>query len=163
LRAESGNAEQDIYQRLVACLQRCREALGVEAAGASVDIADGAALKSWIANVAREFGGIDMLFSNAGAMAQGGDLTSWEQNFRLDVLGAVNAFEAARPFLEASGAKSGDAAFVIIFIGFGSPGRHRQFVWSGQSGAGTHGEGTCASVRRQENPRERRVSRHCLF
>jgi hypothetical protein len=57
--------------------KRCREALGVEAAGASVDIADGAALKSWIANVAREFGGIDMLFSNAGAMAQGGDLTSW--------------------------------------------------------------------------------------
>src|ERR1700736_6599015 len=48
------------------------------------------------------------------AMAQGGDPASWEQNFRLDVLGAVNAFEAARPFLEASGEKSGDAAFVII-------------------------------------------------
>jgi hypothetical protein len=28
--------------------------------------------------------------------AQGGDPASWEQNFRLDVLGAVNAFEAAR-------------------------------------------------------------------
>jgi 3-oxoacyl-[acyl-carrier protein] reductase len=55
-----------------------------------------------------------MLFSNAGAMAQGGDPASWEQNFRLDVLGAVNAFEAARPFLEASGEKNGDAAFVII-------------------------------------------------
>ncbi|MBC7018004.1 SDR family oxidoreductase, partial [Salmonella enterica subsp. enterica serovar Enteritidis] len=37
-----------------------------------------------------------------------------EQNFRLDVLGAVHAFEAARPFLEAGGAKNGDAAFVII-------------------------------------------------
>ena len=55
-----------------------------------------------------------MLFSNAGAMAQGGDPASWEQNFRLDVLGAVNAFEAARPFLEASGDKTGDAAFIII-------------------------------------------------
>jgi 3-oxoacyl-[acyl-carrier protein] reductase len=88
--------------------------LGVPATGAAVDIADGAALKSWIANVGRELGGIDMLFSNAGAMAQGGDPASWEQNFRLDVLGAVNAFEAARPFLEASGEKSGDAAFVII-------------------------------------------------
>ena len=71
------------------------QTLGVRATGASVDITDGAALKSWIANVAREFGGIDMLFSNAGAMAQGGDPASWEQNFRLDVLGAVNAFEAA--------------------------------------------------------------------
>jgi 3-oxoacyl-[acyl-carrier protein] reductase len=87
---------------------------GARATGASVDITDGAALKSWIANVAKEFGGIDMLFSNAGAMAQGGDPASWEQNFRLDVLGAVNAFEAARPFLEASSEKTGDAAFVII-------------------------------------------------
>jgi 3-oxoacyl-[acyl-carrier protein] reductase len=34
--------------------------------------------------------------------------------FRLDLLGAVHAFDAARPFLEASGEKSGDAAFVII-------------------------------------------------
>ena len=90
------------------------QTLGVRAAGASVDITDGAALKSWIANAAEEFGSIDMLFSNAGAMAQGGDPASWEQNFRLDVLGAVNAFEAARPFLEASGEKNGDAAFVII-------------------------------------------------
>src|SRR5882757_1757176 len=87
---------------------------GVRATGAPVDITDGAALKSWIADVARQLGGIHMLFSNAGAMAQGGDPASWEQNFRLDVLGAVNAFEAARPFLEASGENSGDAAFVII-------------------------------------------------
>ena len=90
------------------------KARGVKATGASVDITDAAALKSWIGGAAAELGGIDMLFSNAGAMAQGGDVASWEQNFRLDVLGAVNAFEAARPFLEASGEKSGDAAFVII-------------------------------------------------
>lgn len=90
------------------------QARGVRATGAAIDITDGAALKSWIEGVASELGGIDMLFSNAGAMAQGGDIPSWEQNFRLDVLGAVNAFEAARPFLEASGAKSGDAAFIIL-------------------------------------------------
>jgi len=90
------------------------KAQGVKATGAPVDITDAAALKTWIANVAKELGSIDMLFSNAGAMAQGGDPASWEQNFRLDVLGAVNAFEAARPFLEASGEKSGDAALVII-------------------------------------------------
>jgi len=90
------------------------QARGVRATGAAIDITDGAALQSWIEDVASELGGIDMLFSNAGAMAQGGDIASWEQNFRLDVLGAVNAFEAARPFLEASGAKSGDAAFIIL-------------------------------------------------
>jgi 3-oxoacyl-[acyl-carrier protein] reductase len=90
------------------------KASGIRATGASVDISDGAALKSWIDGVGKELGGVDMLFSNAGAMAQGGDPASWEQNFRLDVLGAVHAFEAARPLLEASGEKNGDASFVLI-------------------------------------------------
>jgi 3-oxoacyl-[acyl-carrier protein] reductase len=87
---------------------------GVRATGAPVDITDGEALKGWIASSGQELGGVDLLFSNAGAMAQGADPKSWEQNFQLDVLGAVNAFDAARPLLEASAAKSGDASFVII-------------------------------------------------
>ena len=90
------------------------KASGIRASGGPVDVTDGAALKSWIETAAKELGGVDLLFANAGAMAQGHDAASWEQNFRLDVLGAVHAFDAARPFLEASGEKSGDAAFVII-------------------------------------------------
>ncbi|TCU62848.1 3-oxoacyl-[acyl-carrier protein] reductase [Bradyrhizobium sp. R2.2-H] len=90
------------------------KASGIKATGSPVDVTDGAALQSWIETAAKELGGVDLLFSNAGAMAQGSDPASWEQNFRLDVLGAVHAFDAARPFLEASGARSGDAAFVII-------------------------------------------------
>lgn len=90
------------------------KASGINATGGTVDVTDGAALKGWIEAAAKELGGIDLLFSNAGAMAQGHDPASWEQNFRLDVLGAVHAFDAARPFLETSGAGSGDAAFVII-------------------------------------------------
>jgi 3-oxoacyl-[acyl-carrier protein] reductase len=106
------NADQ--VASTVAELQAQGQGQGVRATGAPVDITDAVALKSWIAGVTLELGSIDMLFSNAGAMAQGGDPASWEQNFRLDVLGAVNAFEAARPFLEASGENNGDAAFVII-------------------------------------------------
>lgn len=87
---------------------------GVRAFGASVDIADGAALRTWIEKAAGELGGIDILVSNAGAMAQGANVEDWETNFRLDVLGAVNAFQAARPHLEKAGAEHGDAAFVII-------------------------------------------------
>lgn len=87
---------------------------GVRATGASVDIMDGAALKSWVEKAGQELGGIDILVSNAGAMAQGADPASWEQNFKLDVLGAVNAFEAARPSLEKGAEQNGDAAFVII-------------------------------------------------
>jgi 3-oxoacyl-[acyl-carrier protein] reductase len=87
---------------------------GVRATGASVDITDAAALKAWVKGVGEELGGIDILVSNAGAMAQGNDPGAWEQNFRVDVLGAVNAFDAAKPFLEAAAGKSGDAAFIMI-------------------------------------------------
>jgi len=89
-------------------------AMGVKATGAAVDITDGAALKAWIEAAAAELGGIDILVSNAGAMAVGNDPAAWEQNFRLDVLGMVNAFEAAKPFLLKAGEAKGDAAFVVI-------------------------------------------------
>jgi len=87
---------------------------GVKATGAPVDIMDGAALKAWVEKAGSELGGIDILVSNAGAMAQGGDPASWEQNFKLDVLGMVNAFDAARPFLEKAADANGDASFTII-------------------------------------------------
>ncbi|MBI5939060.1 MAG: SDR family oxidoreductase [Caulobacterales bacterium] len=89
-------------------------ATGVKATGASVDIMDGEALKAWIAAAGEELGGIDILVSNAGAMAQGADPASWEQNFKLDVLGMVNAFDAAKPFLLKAAEATGDASFVII-------------------------------------------------
>ena len=87
---------------------------GVKATGASVDITDGAALKAWIEKAGVELGGIDILVSNAGAMAQGNDPAAWESNFRLDILGAVNAFDAAKPFLVKASETNGDASFVII-------------------------------------------------
>lgn len=90
------------------------KALGVNATGASVDVTDGPALKAWIAEAAGQLGGLDILISNAGAMAQGNDVAAWESNFKLDVLAAVNAFEAAEPLLATAAKSSGDAAFVII-------------------------------------------------
>jgi 3-oxoacyl-[acyl-carrier protein] reductase len=87
---------------------------GVRATGASVDIADGRALSAWVQSAGNELGSIDILVSNAGAMAQGAGEKEWEANFRLDVLGAVNAFDAARPFLEKAAETNGDAAFIII-------------------------------------------------
>ncbi len=90
------------------------QALGVKATGASVDIMDGDALKAWVKAAGAELGGIDILVSNAGAMAVGNDPAAWEQNFKLDVMGMVNAFEAAKPFLIKAAEVSGDASFVII-------------------------------------------------
>lgn len=87
---------------------------GVKATGASVDVTNGDALKGWISGAGDMLGGIDILISNAGAMAMGNDEAAWQKNFQLDLLGAVNAFDAALPFLKASGETKGDAAFVII-------------------------------------------------
>ena len=89
-------------------------AMGVKATGASVDIMDAAALTAWIVAAGAELGGIDILVSNAGAMATGNDPSAWEQNFKLDVLGMVNAFEAAKPMLLKAAETNGDASFVII-------------------------------------------------
>jgi len=87
---------------------------GVRATGAPVDIANGEALKAWIGNVAHALGGIDILVSNASALALGAHTNAWESSLKIDVLGAVNAFEAARPHLEKAAAAHGDASFVMI-------------------------------------------------
>ena len=87
---------------------------GVRAFGGAVDIMDGPALRAWVEKAADELGGIDILVSNAGAMAVGNDVTAWEQNFKLDVLGMVIAFEAAKPHLLKAAETHGDASFTII-------------------------------------------------
>ena len=47
------------------------KAKGVTAIGRAVDITDGEALKTWITDAGTELGGLDILVSNAGAMAIG--------------------------------------------------------------------------------------------
>jgi 3-oxoacyl-[acyl-carrier protein] reductase len=87
---------------------------GVRATGAAVDIAKGADLRTWIEDVAKTFGGIDILVSNASALTMGAHAEAWESLLKIDILGAMNSFEAARPHLEKSAAERGDAAFVMI-------------------------------------------------
>ena len=89
-------------------------AKSVKVLGKSVDVTDGAAVKQWIASVADDLAGIDILISNAGAMTPGFEVDAWEKNFRLDILGATSAFEAAHPFLKSAAAKNGDAAFIVV-------------------------------------------------
>jgi 3-oxoacyl-[acyl-carrier protein] reductase len=89
------------------------EGKGVKAFGAAVDIADGPALKAFIAKAGETLGGIDILVSNASALVQGNAEDAWKAMFDIDVMGAVRAFEAARPFLEKAAAAKGDAAFLI--------------------------------------------------
>lgn len=90
------------------------EGHGVRALGGVVDIADGEALKRWIAETATALGGLDILVSNASALTTGNGEGEWRRLFEIDLMGAVRSFESAQPYLTEAAARRGDAAFVII-------------------------------------------------
>ncbi|MDB5452694.1 MAG: putative oxidoreductase [Caulobacteraceae bacterium] len=90
------------------------KAKGVMAWGQPVDIADAAAFRDFIDGAAQALGGLDILVSNASALVDGGREEAWRAMLDVDVLGAVRAFEVARPHLEAAAARSGDASFTLI-------------------------------------------------
>lgn len=85
-------------------------ATGVRATGRALDVADGPALKAWIADAAEELGGLDIVVANVSALAIGADEASWQAEFNTDLMGTVRAVDAAMPYLERSKA----AAVVII-------------------------------------------------
>jgi len=82
-------------------------AKGVKAWGEAVDIADGAALKGFVTAVGERFGGIDILVSNASALLIGAREEDWRAMVEVDLLGAVNSFAAAQPFLGPRLARAG--------------------------------------------------------
>lgn len=86
------------------------EKTGVRAIGHAVDVADIAALKSWVEEAAAGLGGIDIFVANVSALAQGMDEASWRRGFEIDVMATVFGCEAAVPFLEQSGA----GAIVVV-------------------------------------------------
>ena len=90
------------------------KAKGTKVVGASVDISDGAALKKWVGEVGEALGGIDILISNASALSIGKDEAAWQSGLKIDIMGAVNSFDAALPYLEKAAAAHGDASFVMI-------------------------------------------------
>jgi len=79
---------------------------GVAACGASVDVADGAALRAWIDKAAGELGGLDILVANVSALSVGNDAKAWHAGVDVDILGTINAVEAALPHLANSKAAS---------------------------------------------------------
>jgi 3-oxoacyl-[acyl-carrier protein] reductase len=90
------------------------EAKGGKAFGVAVDIADGPALRAWITSAAVRLGGLDILISNASALTRAASEEDWKNMYDVDLMGAVRALEAARPFLDKAGVERGDAAFIMI-------------------------------------------------
>ncbi len=89
------------------------EAKGVKAFGKAVDISDGAAIKEFVKEAALALGGIDIMISNASALLLDNSEEAWKAMFNVDVMGAVNTFDAAQPYLEKAAEKNGDAVFLI--------------------------------------------------
>ena len=100
----------------VAATVAALKAKGVKAFGRALDVADGAALKAWIAATAGELGGIDALVCNVSALAVGDTAESWEKSFKTDMMHTVNAVAAAVPFLEKS--KSPSITLISSVSGF---------------------------------------------
>jgi 3-oxoacyl-[acyl-carrier protein] reductase len=77
-------------------------AKGVKASGKMVDVADGPALQAWVAEVAAELGGLDIVVANVSALAIPADEENWRKGFDTDMMGTVRLVDAAMPFLQAS-------------------------------------------------------------
>lgn len=90
------------------------QAKGVTAFGKTVDLADGDQLRGFVAEAGEALGGIDILVSNASALAASPAEEDWRRMFDVDLMGAVRCFEAAQERLQAAAEANGDAAFVII-------------------------------------------------
>jgi 3-oxoacyl-[acyl-carrier protein] reductase len=90
----------------VAATEKAINALGVKAKGTALDVGDAAALRAWVENSAKEFGGIDMAVANVSALAIPDTDENWESSYHVDLMGTVNLVKAVLPHLEASSVKS---------------------------------------------------------
>jgi NAD(P)-dependent dehydrogenase (short-subunit alcohol dehydrogenase family) len=79
---------------------------GVAAAGRVLDVGDAAALAAWVADVAAEFGGLDIVVANVSALSIGDTDETWTNSFEIDLLHSVHLVTAAMPHLERSDAAS---------------------------------------------------------
>jgi NAD(P)-dependent dehydrogenase (short-subunit alcohol dehydrogenase family) len=85
------------------------ESRGAKVFAKAVDVADGAALKAFVAEAGEALGGLDVFVSNASGGAGMGE-NAWQATFEIDVMSAARGVEAALPLL----AKSDAAAVVFI-------------------------------------------------
>jgi len=76
---------------------------GATVHAATVDVADGDALKAFVAAAGLALGGLDVVVHNTSASVVRGP-GSWRTSFDVDLMALVNLVEAAQPLLEQSGA-----------------------------------------------------------
>ena len=79
---------------------------GHEVLAQPCDISDDAAVRTLVDAVLARFGRIDILISNASALAIGPDRSSWDASLAVDLLGAVRLVEAVLPGMQKQGSGS---------------------------------------------------------
>lgn len=90
----------------VAATETAVAAHGVKARGTTLDVGDAKALRAWVEDTAKEFGGIDMAVANVSALAIPDSDENWDTSFKVDLMGTVNMVKAVLPHLERSDIKS---------------------------------------------------------
>ncbi len=83
--------------------RRALEATGAEVLAVSADVGDDASVTALVDKARERFGQIDILISNASALAVSGDRASWEASLNVDVMGAVRLIEAVLPMMREVG------------------------------------------------------------
>ena len=76
---------------------------GAKVSGVQVDVADGAALTSWVDAAAGRMGGLDGVVANVSALAVPDTEENWYVSFEVDLMHTVRLAKAALPHLQASG------------------------------------------------------------
>ncbi len=74
-------------------------AFGHTAHAGVCDLADGGAIRRYIADAAQALGGIDILVNNASAFGSSDDEAGWTASVAVDLMAVVHATQAALPFL----------------------------------------------------------------
>jgi 3-oxoacyl-[acyl-carrier protein] reductase len=67
------------------------------------DVADDASVRALVDAVLARFGQIDILISNASALAIGPDRSYWDASLAIDLMGAVRLVEAVLPIMQKQG------------------------------------------------------------
>lgn len=112
LRLAAQGARVALLARREAALKDVADAIraaGGSALAIAADVTDAEALSAAAATVAREFGGADLVFNNAGVMLPGAiesqPVAEWQQQIDLNVTGAMHVIRAFLPQLEAAAAQ----------------------------------------------------------
>lgn len=91
--------------------QRALASKGIKVFARPLDVADAAALETFIRDAIAEYGRVDVLVNNVSAMAQGDNLRDrWERHFAIDIYASALATEICAPEM----AKIGGGSIINI-------------------------------------------------